>query len=249
MIIKVYSLENRNNTLEYRTPREGESTRNPSLSPVTVAVCYLEEASYLVADQTGCRGGIIFLLSPSLSFFLSFLPSSSSVFLRTRTRHRGARALLVKFLIKIREPKAGREEEGREERRREDPRRVPASPLPLRGFLARRGRVAVGHCDSTQLYPPPPSSPSVVTHVVPLLDYRKHSFITAIKMARFLAESVERPVLLPGKSETRGNSISSVGKWEMAASHFPPLLLLFFFLFFFFTDDIFPRRRDIWDMG
>lgn len=92
----------------------------------------------------------------------------------------------------------------------------------------------MGHCDSTQLYPPPPSSPSVVTHVVPLLDYRKHSFITAIKMARFLAESVERPVLLPGKSETRGNSISPVGKWEMAASHFPRLLLLFFLSLFFY---------------
>lgn len=231
-----------------RLGRGNRLERNPSLSPVTVAVCYLEEASYLVADQTGCRGGIIFLLSPSLSFFLSFLPSSSSVFLRTRTRHRGARALLVKFLIKIREPKAGRGEERGEAKRRPSP--CPGFSTP-RGFLARRGRVAVGHCDSTQLYPPPPSSPSVVTHVVPLLDYRKHSFITAIKMARFLAESVERPVLLPGKSETRGNSISSVGKWEMAASHFPRLLLLFFFLFFFFifTDDIFPRRRDIWDMG
>lgn len=232
-----------------RLERGNRLERNPSLSPVTVAVCYLEEASYLVADQTGCRGGIIFLLPPSLSFFLSFLPSSSSVFLRTRTRHRGARALLVKFLIKIREPKAGRGEERGEAKRRPSPCPGFSPPTP-RGFLARRGRVAVGHCDSTQLYPPPPSSPSVVTHVVPLLDYRKHSFITAIKMARFLAESVERPVLLPGKSETRGNSISPVGKWEMAASHFPPLLLLFFFLFFFiFTDDIFPRRRDIWDMG
>lgn len=84
MIIKVYWLEfeNWNNTLEYRRGGGGNQLeRNPLyVFPPSVTVCYLEEASYLVADQTGCRGGIIFLLSLSPFFFPSSFPSPSVLF-------------------------------------------------------------------------------------------------------------------------------------------------------------------------
>lgn len=68
-------------------------TKKPTGSPPFSQSCYLYEA-YLGDDQTGCRGGIIFLAGCPLPF-----PRSANA-------TRGARAL-VKFLIKIRETKPG----------------------------------------------------------------------------------------------------------------------------------------------